>query len=102
MKNWKALAGGLLLALSGSLWAGTIDINTADAKALEALNGIGPAKAQAIVDYRTQNGPFKSVDDLAKVPGIKAATVDKNRDLATVGGGAAAGKPAKPSKKETK
>jgi competence protein ComEA len=97
MKNWKAIAFAVLMAASGSIWAAAVDINTADAKALESLNGIGPAKAQAIVDYRTKNGPFRMVDDLAKVPGIKAATVDKNRELATVGGTAAA-KPEKAAK----
>ncbi len=102
MKFVKSLALGLLFA-TGAAFANSIDINTADAKSLEELKGIGPAKAQAIVDYRTQNGPFKSVDDLQKVPGIKAATVDKNRDLAVVASGgptksAKADKPVKSTK----
>ena len=50
--------------------AAAIDINSADATQLESLPGIGPAKAKAIVDYRTQNGPFQSTADLEKVPGI--------------------------------
>ncbi|MEW5838635.1 MAG: helix-hairpin-helix domain-containing protein [Pseudomonadota bacterium] len=50
--------------------AATIDINSATATQLESLPGIGPAKAKAIVDYRTQNGPFQSAADLEKVPGI--------------------------------
>ncbi|GAC1619489.1 MAG: hypothetical protein NVS9B10_00230 [Nevskia sp.] len=79
---------GITLALAGAAWAAPIDINSADAKALEALNGVGPAKAEAIVDYRIKNGPFKTVDDLEKVSGIGKATVDKNRDNLTVGGGA--------------
>jgi competence protein ComEA len=47
-----------------------VPINQADAAQLETLNGVGPAIAAKIVDWRTQNGPFKTVDDLALVPGI--------------------------------
>jgi len=51
--------------------AASIDINTADAETLaQSISGIGPSKAQAIVDYRTTNGPFASIDDLVKVQGI--------------------------------
>ena len=54
-------------------WAGPVNINTADAKTLaKELDGIGPAKAQAIVDYRQKNGSFKTADDLLKVEGIGA------------------------------
>src|SRR5215203_5246761 len=57
-----------------------VNINTADATALaKALNGIGPAKAKAIVSYRDKNGPFKSVDQLAMVEGITQKLIDKNR-----------------------
>ena len=60
----------------------TVNINTADAAALaEKLNGVGMKKAQVIVSYREQNGPFKSVDDLVNVPGIGPATLEKNRSL---------------------
>lgn len=63
-----------------------VDINTADAATLAAgLNGIGAAKADAIVAYRTENGPFQSVEDLEKVKGIGAKTVELNRDLISVG-----------------
>lgn len=54
-----------------------VNINTATAQELASLNGIGPAKAQAIVEYREKNGPFKSVNDLAKVKGLGAKTVEK-------------------------
>lgn len=58
-----------------------VNINTADAATLsKMLDGIGDVKAKAIVDYRTQNGPFKTVDDLAKVTGIGAATLEKNKN----------------------
>ncbi len=61
--------------------AGALNINTADAESLASgLNGVGDAKAVAIVEYRQQNGPFKSIDDLALVKGIGEGTVDKNRE----------------------
>ena len=57
-----------------------VNVNTADATALaKALNGIGPAKAKAIVSYREKNGPFKSVDQLAMVEGITQKLIGKNR-----------------------
>ncbi len=63
------------------VYAGTLNINTADAESLASgLNGVGEAKAVAIVEYRQQNGPFKSIDDLALVKGIGEGTVDKNRE----------------------
>jgi competence protein ComEA len=80
------------LAVSGIAWAAPVDINTADAKTLETLNGIGAAKAQAIVAYRTANGPFKSVEDLAKVDGVGEKTVEANRANLTVSGGKAPAK----------
>ncbi len=49
---------------------GTVDINTADATALETLDGIGPSLAQRILDYRTAHGGFRTVNDLQSVPGI--------------------------------
>lgn len=60
---------------------GKVNLNTADAATLESgLVGIGKVKAQAIVDHRTANGPFTSVDELLEVKGIGAATLEKNRD----------------------
>lgn len=93
------LLKSLLLALA--LWlpliasAGEpVNINTADAAALaDNLNGIGDAKAKAIVDYRQKHGPFKSADELVNVKGIGLKTVEKNRELIRVGAPA----PAKPS-----
>jgi competence protein ComEA len=68
------------LLLTQLVQAEPVNINTADANALaKALNGIGPAKAKAIVTYREKNGPFKSVDQLAMVEGITQKVIDKNR-----------------------
>lgn len=74
---------------SGAGGAGTselIDLNTADATALEELPGIGPALAERIVSYRDEHGPFASVDELTDVPGIGDAKLEALRDSATVGG----------------
>jgi competence protein ComEA len=60
--------------------AGPVDINTADAKTLaRELDGVGIAKAEAIVSYREKNGPFKSADDLAKVKGLGKKLIDQNK-----------------------
>jgi len=61
-----------------------IDINRAEAWLLEALPGIGEVLAQRIVDYRSQNGPFRTIEDLLKVKGIGPATFAKIRDYITV------------------
>jgi competence protein ComEA len=60
-----------------------VDVNTASAEELDSLPGIGPALADAIIEYRSDNGPFGSVDELARVPGISARMVDAMRDLLT-------------------
>jgi competence protein ComEA len=64
--------------------AGPIDVNRATAEQLDALPGIGPTTAAAIVDHRETNGPFASVDDLEAVRGIGPAKLDAIRDLVTV------------------
>ncbi|HEX7606462.1 MAG TPA: helix-hairpin-helix domain-containing protein, partial [Usitatibacter sp.] len=71
-----ALFFAALLAFAGMAFA-AVNINSATKEQLESLNGIGPVKAQAIVDYRTKNGPFKSLDDVKKVNGVGDATFDK-------------------------
>jgi competence protein ComEA len=80
----KILLTCLLCLAFGTATAESIDINTADASEIAAqITGIGPAKAQAIVEFREANGPFGSVDDLVLVKGIGLATVDKNREKLT-------------------
>jgi competence protein ComEA len=61
-----------------------IDINVADAAELEELSGIGEVLAQAIVDYRTENGPFSSIEELEDVSGIGPATLEEIRDHVTI------------------
>lgn len=61
-----------------------VSINTATIEQLQQLNGAGPKKAQAIFDYRKQNGQFKSIDDLQKVKGIGVKFVEKNRSILTL------------------
>lgn len=103
IKHWVPTLLATLL-LGQVVQAEPVNINTADATALaKALNGIGPAKAKAIVSYREKNGPFKSVDQLAMVEGITQKLIDKNRADIKLGGdkgsapAAPAAKPAKPA-----
>jgi competence protein ComEA len=81
---------GQQVAVSGNIDTshvnvGRVNINTATAVELDALPGIGPTAAQAIVDYRLQFGPFSFTQDIQKVPGIGPATYDKIKDFITVG-----------------
>ena len=62
-----------------------INLNTATAEELQLLPGIGPSMAQKILDYRAQNGPFETVDDLTKIRGIGQVTLEKLRALVTTG-----------------
>ena len=61
-----------------------IDLNRAEAWLLEALPEIGESRAQAIIDYRQQNGPFNNINELTKVEGIGAATYEKIKHLISV------------------
>lgn len=63
---------------------GLVDVNTATAAELDTLPGIGEALAQAIIDHRTANGPFQTVDELEDVDGIGSATLEGLRAYATV------------------
>ena len=79
--GWE-FSGGLP---AGESSAGLINLNTANLGSLITLPGIGGVRAQSIIDYREQNGPFKSVFDVTRVPGIGKTTYEKMRDLVTVG-----------------
>lgn len=73
-----AVVAALLLAPNAI--AGPVNVNSADAKTLaRELQGVGMAKAEAIISYREKNGPFKSADDLAKVKGLGKKLIDQNK-----------------------
>lgn len=61
-----------------------ININTADAETLATLNGIGPSKAQKIIDYRSSNGNFTSIDEIMNVSGIGEKTFEKIKNNITI------------------
>lgn len=86
MMKTRMLVTMLVLAMAGAVFAAEpVDINTASAAELsEAIKGVGMKKARAIVDYRTEHGPFKSVDDLSWINGIGETTVNDNRENLTV------------------
>lgn len=83
----KHLLSFLAIALSSiNLACAAVNINTASKEELDAVKGISPAKAQAIVDYRSKNGPFKSLDELKKVKGFGEKSVAKlNNELSVAG-----------------
>jgi competence protein ComEA len=81
----------LSLGLLGSAFAAEkVNVNTADAATIDrVLVNVGPTKAEAIVAYRKTHGPFRSAEQLAQVQGIGLKTVEKNREMILIGGGAA-------------
>lgn len=74
----------MLLAFSGITYA-AVDLNTATKAELEAVKGVGSAKADAILEYRKQHGAFKSVDELSEVKGFGEKSVKKLNGEFTVG-----------------
>lgn len=74
-----------LLAVPFSVFA-AVNINTANHETLMTLNGIGAVKAQAIIDYRTTNGPFQTIEEIQNVSGIGAVTFQNIKDFITVSG----------------
>ena len=76
--------GGTAGTTAGPGGVAIVNINTADETTLETLNGVGPALATAILQYRTEHGPFTSVDQLDEVSGIGPATLEKLRPQVTV------------------
>ena len=81
----RRLLAALLLTLASTAVLARLDINSASREELDGLKGIGPVKAQAIVDYRRQHGPFRSVDELQNVPGLGPALIEGFRRDVTVG-----------------
>lgn len=73
-----------LMCMAGVAWS-AVNLNTASVDQLDAVKGVGPAKAKAIVAYREKNGPFKSVDELAKVKGFGDKSVAKLRGELSIG-----------------
>lgn len=80
MKTITTLAALAALSFSTIGLAAPVNINTASAEEIaEALNGIGQAKAQAIVDYRDAYGEFSRADEIVFVRGIGDATYERNK-----------------------
>jgi competence protein ComEA len=83
-KEGETVAVGGTGTTTGAGGTAIVNINTADETTLETLNGVGPALATAIIQYRTEHGPFTSVDQLDDVSGIGPATLEKLRPQVTV------------------
>ncbi len=81
--RWIGFVAAMLPVLG---WAGPVNVNTADAATLaRELDGIGAAKAAAIVSYRDQHGPFKKAEDLTRVQGIGDRVLETNRGNILIG-----------------
>ena len=95
-KHIRNVVRSLIFSLlpAGAAIAGPVNLNSADAATLaKELDGVGPAKAQAIVEYRQKNGPFKSAEDLLKVDGIGDKVLEQNRGNIRLSGGTPASMP---------
>src|SRR5438445_10642791 len=89
---WFAICGVALAA---------VNINTATKDELVSLKGVGEKRAQAIIDYRTKNGSFKSIDDLEKVPGIGPGLMKQIKPQISVSGPTTIDKPGASTKAKT-
>jgi competence protein ComEA len=83
----------MVVAFAGVARA-AVNINTATKEELTSIKGVGERRAQDIIDYRTKNGPFKTVDDLEKVPGIGPGFMKRIRSQITTTGRTVSDKPA--------
>ncbi len=80
MNKIKSFLFIVLFSFSNLLFAAQININTADAQTLSReLSGIGENKAEAIIAYREQYGPYKKIEELTNVKGIGMAIIEKNK-----------------------
>jgi len=84
----KLMMAVLAATLCGASWAGTVNVNAADAKTIsKELVGVGDSTATRIVEERSAHGPYKSADDLAKrVKGVGKKTLEKNQSNLKFGG----------------
>ncbi len=82
----RLLLAFITFVISTSIAMATVNLNTATKDDLDKVKGIGPVKAQSIIDYRKKNGPFKSVDELENVKGFGSKSVKKVRPELTVDG----------------
>jgi competence protein ComEA len=80
-KRLVGLLAGVLMCIP--TWA-AVDLNSATRSELEAVKGIGPAKARAIVEYRRKHGPFRNVEALVEVKGFGKASVARLKGVLTV------------------
>lgn len=98
----KKILLALVVCLSFSITAfAAVNLNTATQAELESLKNIGPAKAQAIIDYRKKSGGFKTVEDLNNVPGIGDKTMANLKGEVTVSGATKATAPVAVDAKKT-
>ncbi|MCZ6803328.1 MAG: helix-hairpin-helix domain-containing protein [Proteobacteria bacterium] len=85
METIKKIILAVLLFVPALLFAETVNINTADKESLmAAIQGVGEKRAEAIIAYREENGPFKSVEELSEVKGIGSATIESSYENLTV------------------
>lgn len=81
MEIFKKLVLGVLLFIPALLFAATVNINTADKETLmSSIKGVGEKRAEAIIAYREEHGPFQSVEALANVKGVGSSIVEKNME----------------------
>lgn len=77
----KTILALIFVLITGTAYAGPVNINTATAESLAVnIKGVGMKKAEAIIAYRHANGPFKSVDELVKVKGIGHKLIANNKE----------------------
>jgi competence protein ComEA len=91
------LLSALVLAFAAQAAFALVNLNTATKDELVTLSGIGPVKAQAILDYREQHGGFKSVEELQEVKGIGAKSFEQLKPELTIGPAPAAKAGVKPA-----